>query len=494
MIDKQIIQEKISVLQEELGLSEIVDKEYSIIEEYSIILDEAIKQLHFYNELTNILNGEVKSKSEDVVSDENVCDSLKKILMDIFEETHKLDLFSDDFNFREFLHENIDYPIERMKEQLDKPWLRDKLTIGLMGHYATGKTTVLNLLFGESFPVNKHENTALPTYLTYGKATEQVTLIDRNNKSQILTKDQCSVLDFQNGVKSYPFARIFNYMVKENQYDILKKLTIIDTPGLFSTNKEHSVSTINSMPSCDAIFYFINITKSATDDDFKILQQIGSVPLYIIFSFVDARGTTPSEVDRSIMKIIGDIKHKKEINFKGFLKIGRREETRQMFKQETYKILGTLVNEHEVYEPENHVFAVINYLEDFLVKCKSNLSKIIAEIDSETDKLLADYKSSSRTFITEHNNSLSRFNNMVDTFNNRCSGATFCGGASSALCNNINNISESLRRMARAYNSMDESKLVEYGNGCAQMKIYQYKLERVSEILSNVVDLKNKLL
>ena len=223
MIDKQLIQEKNQILKEELGLSEIVDKEYSIIEEYSIILDEAIKQLHFYNELTNILNGEVKSKSEDVVNGENVCDSLKKILMDIFEETHKLDLFSDDFNFREFLHENIDYPIERMKEQLDKPWLRDKLTIGLMGHYATGKTTVLNLLFGESFPVNKHENTALPTYLTYGKATEQVTLIDRNNKSQILTKDQCSVLDFQNGVKSYPFARIFNYMVKENQYDILKK-------------------------------------------------------------------------------------------------------------------------------------------------------------------------------------------------------------------------------------------------------------------------------
>lgn len=488
MIDKQIIQKQFSVLQEEVGLSEILD------EDYNIILDEAIKQIHFYNELTKILDGEVKSKSEDVVNDENVCDSLKKLLMDIFEETHKLDLFSDDFNFREFLHENIDYPIERMKEQLDKPWLRDKLTIGLMGHFATGKTTVLNLLFGESFPVNKYENTALPTYLTYGKATEHVTLIDRNNKSQILTKDQCSVLDFQNGVKNYPFARIFNYMVKENQYDILKKLTIIDTPGLFSTNKEHSVSTINSMPSCDAIFYFINIKKSATDADFKILQRIGSVPLYVIFSFVDARGTNPSDVDSSIMEIIGKIKQKKDINFKGFMKIGKREETRQIFKQEAYKILGILVNEHEVYEPLKHVFAVINYLEDFLVKWKSHFSKIIADIDSETDKLLADYRSSSRTFITEHNNSLSRFNNMVDTFNNRCSGATFCGGASSALCNNINNISDSLRRMARAYNSMDESKLVEYGTGCAQMNNYQYKLKRVSEILSNVVELKNKLL
>lgn len=252
MIDKQIIQEEISVLQEELGLFGIVD------EEFGIILGEAIKQIHFYNELTKILDGEVKSKNEDVVNGENFCDSLKKILMDIFEETHKLDLFSNDFNFREFLHQNIDYPIERMKEQLDKPWLRDKLTIGLIGHFATGKTTVLNLLFGESFPVNKYENTALPTYLTYGKATEKVTLVDRNNQSQILTKNQCSVLDFQNGVKNYPFARIFKYMVKENQYEILKKLTIIDTPGLFSTHKEHSVSTKNSMPNCDVIFYFIS--------------------------------------------------------------------------------------------------------------------------------------------------------------------------------------------------------------------------------------------
>ena len=65
MIDKQIIQEKISVLQEELGLLGIID------EEFGIILGEAIKQIHFYNELTKILDGEVKSKNEDVVNGEN---------------------------------------------------------------------------------------------------------------------------------------------------------------------------------------------------------------------------------------------------------------------------------------------------------------------------------------------------------------------------------------------------------------------------------------
>lgn len=69
----------------------------------------------------------------------------------------------------------------------------------------------------------------------------------------------------------------------------------------------------------------------------------------------------------------------------------------------------------------------------------------------------------------------------------------FCVGANSALCNNINSISESLGRMVRAYNSMDVSQLVEYGNGLAHMKMCQYKLDRVSEILSKLNQLKAQL-
>lgn len=452
-----------------------------------------IEKINFYEQLTELLKGNVKPKSEEVINGEGFCDSLKRAITAYFEETHKLDVFSDEFNLREFLAEHLDFPIERMKEQMEKTWLRDKLTIGLMGHFATGKTTALNLLFGESFQTDSHENTALPTYLTQGTRTNIVTIVDRAGQSQDLPVQQCKLLDYANGVEDFPFARIFSYMVKENNSKALQDLTIIDTPGLFSTSSGHSAPTLNVVSSCDAIFWFINITDSASKEDIKSIKDyVGGLPLYLVFSYVDARGTTPQEVESSISKILSKIKNS-EINYKGCLKLGKREVTQQQFKSEAHKLLEKLSNEHNAYIPGAHIIEVINFLEGFLTKCKSQFTESFTELDNETDNLLADYKSSSRTFVTEYNNSTSRFNNMIDTFNNRCNGATFCGGAAKALCNNINSIAESLNQMGRAYNNINESKLVDFGNGVARMNMLQYKLDRLSEILSKLTELKEAL-
>lgn len=452
-----------------------------------------IEKLNFYEQLTELLKGNVKPKSEEVINGEESCDSLKRAITAYFEETHKLDIFSDEFNLREFLAEHVDFPIERMKEQMEKTWLRDKLTIGLMGHFSTGKTTALNLLFGESFQTNSHENTALATYLTQGTRTNIVTIVDRAGQSQDLTVQQCKLLDYANGVEDFPFARIFSYIVKENNSKALQALTIIDTPGLFSTSSGHSAPTLNVVSSCDAIFWFINITDSASKEDIKSIKDyVGGLPLYLVFSYVDARGTTPQKVESSISEILSKIKNS-EINYKGCLKLGKREATQQQFKSEAHKLLEKLSNEHHAYIPGAHIIEVINFLEGFLTKCKSQFAESFTELDNETDNLLADYKSSSRTFVTEYNNSTSRFNNMIDTFNNRCNGATFCGGAANALCNNINSIAESLNKMGRAYNNINESKLVDFGNGVARMNMLQYKLDRLSEILSKLTELKEAL-
>ena len=109
------------------------------------------KKMNFYNRLTDLLNGVVKEKSEDVRKREYFCDVLKWNITKIIEEIYKLDFLSDEIDLRSFISENVDDPIERMKIQMDKPWLNDKLTIGLMGHFNSGKTTALNLIFDENF-------------------------------------------------------------------------------------------------------------------------------------------------------------------------------------------------------------------------------------------------------------------------------------------------------------------------------------------------------
>ena len=375
---------------------------------------------------------------------------------------------------------------------MEKTWLKDKLTIGFMGHFNTGKTTALNLLFDEAFQVNRHENTALATYLTYGSKQDVVTIVDKAGLSQELTLDQCSILDYSAGVKDFPFARIFNYMVKENSAKLLKELTIIDTPGLFASTG-HSAPSMSVVSSCDAIFWFINITSSLTNDDLKVLKEsLQGKPVYIIFTFIDAIGTTPDGVNSSIKSIVTKLK-KEEIDYKGYLTLGKREFPRTKFKTDALNLLKRMSDEYEVYLPGSHITAAIDFLEDFLVKCQKHYTDQIGKLDKETDDLVDAYRASSRTFITECNNSTSRFNNMIDTFNQRCNGATFCGGAAGALCNNINSISSSLNAMMRAYNNMDEQKLVDFGNGVARMQMCQYKLDEISDILSNVKKLKELL-
>lgn len=449
----------------------------------------------FLEELTTLLKGQVAPKDKETLEGEVFCDSLKLHITQLYEQTHRLDLFSDEFNYSEFIVSNIDSPLERLKEQIEKPWLKDKLTIGFMGHFSTGKTTALNLLFDETFQVNRHENTAIATYLTYGSKQNVVTIVDRAGQSQELTMDQCSILDYDysKGVKGFPFARIFNYMVKENNAKLLKDITIIDTPGLFSKKTGHSAPTMNVISSCDTVFWFLNVTDSLGDDDIRVLKEsLQEKPVYIVFSFVDAIGTTQSQVESSIKSIVAKLKEK-QVDYKGYLMLGGKAETQRRFKSEALNLLKKMSDEYEVYSPGGHISASIDFLENFLVKCQANHSKLIGKLDKETDDLLDAYRASSRSFITECNNCTSRFNNMVDTFNTRCAGAMFCGGAEDALRNNINSIKNSLNGMVGAYNNMNEEKLVDFGKGVARMQLYQYNLDKISEILSEVKKLKEYL-
>lgn len=452
------------------------------------------KKLQFYEELTTLLRGQVTPKSKETLNGEEFCDSLKLHITQLFEQTHRLDLFSDDFNLSEFVSHNIEFPLERLKEQMEKTWLKDKLTIGFMGHFATGKTTALNLVFDESFQVDPHENTALATYLTYGQKLDVVTIVDRAGQSQEFTLEQCSVFDYAKGVKDFPFARIFSYMVKENNSQLLKDLTIIDTPGLFSTATGHSAPTMSVVSSCDAIFWFINITNSFDNKELEVMKEsLQGKPVYVVFSYIDGRGTTPVGVDNSIKEIVEKLEKEEKVDYKGYLTLGNKENARINFKNEAFKLMENLSYEHTPYIPESHITATIDFLENFLVKCQAYYTEQIGKLDKETDNLFDAYKASSRTFVTECKNCMSRFNNMIDTFNSRCAGAVFCGGAESALANNINSISSSLNSMVNAYNNMDEHKLIEFGNGVAKMQLYQYKLNEISEILSNVKKLKEYL-
>ncbi len=443
------------------------------------------KKILFLERLSKLLNGTTKEKSQSQKDSEAFCEALKWKLSRIMEEIYKLDYLSDDFELSSFIANHINMPIERMKEQMDKPWLKDKLTIGLMGHYNAGKTTALNLIFDENFATERRENTALATYLVNGSNSNVLTVVDKGNKAQEISIEDSSLFDFTAGIRNFPFARIFEYVVKESKNPLLEQLTFIDTPGLSATN-EHSEPTIRVIPNCDAIFWFVKLTGSVSDDDLKFIKNnIGDKALFVIFSFVDAVQDKNLAVNVALQRF-----DEYGIDVKGNFLLGRKKEIQEEFKTKITASIKDIADNYDVYNPYAHVYSMICYMEDLLVNFQKALEGEINNLDKETDKISDKYSSSRAKFITAWNDCTNRINNTISTFNQRCNGATFCGGASGAIANNINSIISSLSDIGDAYNEIDASKLVEYGRLVSSMGLYQSKKERASELVNEIHEIK----
>ena len=443
------------------------------------------KKILFLERLTKLLNGAIKEKSQSIIDTENFCEALKWKLSRLMEEIYKLDYLSDDFELSSFVASHINAPIERMKAQMDKPWLKDKLTIGLLGHFNAGKTTALNLIFDENFATERRENTALATYLVSGNNTNVLTVVDKGGQSQEIAVEDSSLFDFTAGIRNFPFARIFEYIVKESKNELLTQLTFIDTPGLSATN-EHSEPSIKAIPNCDAVFWFVKITGSVTDTDLKFIKEnIGDKALFIIFSFVDAVENKEKAISVALQRF-------KDcgIEVKDSFQLGRSKEIQYLFKREITDSIKKIANNYEVYDPYAHLYSIICTMENLLVDFQKDLTKEINKLDKDTDKISDAYSSSRSKFATAWNDCTNRMNNTINTFNQRCCNATFCGGASGAIANNIQSIVNSLNEISEAYDEIDSSKLVEYGHKISAMGILQAKNERAAELLKEIQETK----
>lgn len=443
------------------------------------------KKLVFFERFTALLNGTVKEKAEEVKEGEKFCDTLKWNVTRLVEEVYKLDFLNDSFDLSSFVNENISGPIERMKIQMDKPWLKNKLTLGLMGHFNSGKTTALNLIFNENFATKNRENTALATYLVYGSNTAKITIVDKGSKSQLIDVADSDLFDYAQGVKNFPFARIFDYLVKESSNKVLEQITFIDTPGLSSTN-EHSEPTMNAVLSCDAIFWFINLTEGVAKNDIQFINTyLSGKPIFVVLSFAD----DVESLDRSVAVARNEFK-KAGIEVKAYFLLGRNKNMQSEFKNLVTSKLKEITQDFEVYNPYAHIYQVVLGMEEILLDAQKALTAEHSRLDKETDKLADSYTDSQRRYGSACSNCVSRLNNMIDTFNNRCANAMFCGGAFGALSGDINIVVDSLGKMGTAYDAIDIQKLVEYGQLISKMGYLEMKLEKSAEILEEVKKLK----
>lgn len=450
------------------------------------------RQEHFFSDFTTLLKKPVIEESEESQKAKQFGESLKWRLKSYVERVYKLDLLSDDINLSAFLDGHVDYPISRWVEQQEKPWLSDKLTIALMGHYNHGKTSVLNCLFNQNFPVRSAESTALSTYLSFGKNTNVVRLVDKNGSVQEIKdeKNEAGLLDYKIS-NNFPFTRIFEYMEKECDDPLLQELTFIDTPGLANAKQGHSTPTINTLNQVDIVLWCQRADRGFEQYSIDFIKEniiARNLPLYVIFTFAD-NVRNLEDVVKNLRKTAKD----NGMEIKGSFVFGKDLDLQKSFVSAFKSKAKSLSDEYDKYIPMAHIYHLSKSIYELLADHQKEIKKAKANLNKERDSIINRYKKSQDAFNVEWNNVIKRVSNMIDTFNNRCNGAMFCGGASGALVSDINHITSSISEMGKAFAAIDDNDLVALGQIAGYASDLEEKEKAMEslrqEIKSNILDI-----
>lgn len=462
---------------------------------YETDLQTDIQRLSFIKAFQNLLDERLEPESEEIRDTKLGCEAQKFQIRDILERTKALDLSNFSYFSVIDIYENeVDLPLRRYIEQCKKPWLQDKLTIALMGHLKTGKTSAMNCYFGEDFPTSSEEATALATYLYDGDNPKQTaSLVDKEGGVQEINAEQLQLFSLENSF-NFPFARMFSYIAKKSKHPALSDKTFIDTPGLFSSNSEHAYTTYKVLDYCDVIFWFVDCRKSISKTEISFIkEQIGDKPVYIIFSFVDGRGTTENGIKKA-QEVIKQKLAEEGIEIQGYLQFGRKESTQSQFRKEFGKTIESLGKNYQVVDPIYKINQFLLDLQKKILSAQQNLTEQRNEKKRKLDVFGINISSSKRTFNSAYSSVIDKINNLSRFIDEKCAvGYRWCTDAKyKGLISNINQLKLCLPTLSEAWNNVDYNVMVQYGALSTNIGRLEDIISRLDSINSDINNILNK--
>ena len=226
-----------------------------------------------------------------------------------------------------------------------KSWIQGKVKVAFIGEFSAGKTSIVNRLLQEGdphaiqLPVSSKATTAIPTYISGrkggGKATYRFYTPDsilKEISEDTFRRVSKEVLEEVGGVSS-----MIKYFVMAYANKGLERLSILDTPGFSSLDKEDEQRTdeqrtMEVINECDALFWVVDVNSGTLNTrSIQVIRQYLHKPLYIIINKVDTK--SPSEVKQA-EQAIRAICSKEKLEVKGFIYMGMKtplDELHQVF-------------------------------------------------------------------------------------------------------------------------------------------------------------------
>ncbi|MDR0375875.1 MAG: dynamin family protein, partial [Treponema sp.] len=189
-----------------------------------------------------------------------------------------------------------------------KTWLKDKTVVAFIGEFSAGKTSIVNRVFTQdkkdaawTLPVDRSATTAVATYISYGNSPAAM-FTDPKDELRELPKDV--FLQFtKESLDNISVSRLVSHFVTEYNAENLRRMSILDTPGFSSGDKEDEQRTIAVINEADVLFWVVDINAGEinTRSLAIIKKYVAGTPIYVVINKVDTKA--PAERKKIEMKM-----------------------------------------------------------------------------------------------------------------------------------------------------------------------------------------------
>lgn len=149
----------------------------------------------------------------------------------------------------------------------------EPLLVMVMGEFSTGKSTFINALVGKKIvAVNATPTTAVIIKLCYGES-DKVIVHYKDGSLKEKTIGDFNNITAENQIFSHRQDEI-SFVERCMPIDILKSISIIDSPGLNSLNQGHTIATRNFVDKADVVLWMFDANKPISQTEMTAMNRL----------------------------------------------------------------------------------------------------------------------------------------------------------------------------------------------------------------------------
>lgn len=288
--------------------------------------------------------------------------------------------------------------LERWASFQKKNWLKGKKTIAFVGEFSAGKTSIVNRILSQDnpnaslLPVSSKATTAIPTYISGSDKGARFLFVTPNDEQKVLPEKTFKRVDKETLEQMQGISALIKYFVMSCKNEVLKNLSVLDTPGFSSNDSEDSLRTIEVINECDALFWVFDVNAGTVNQSsLKTIKNNLRKPLYVIINKVDTKA--PSEVQK-VETLIRKTFAEKQVPVEAFLRFSAKEPL-QSLAQQIYHVAKTeevdlmQIVEEYLFELKEHLDREKRQKEGEAKEQRKHLGDIDHKFEEHLEKLNA---------------------------------------------------------------------------------------------------------